>query len=164
MISEELIPKNREQYVYKCKYCGFENRKKAISGSSVPITSKGDYGSNATPTPIAFVDEMYEATTISFVAATTSVPAKLQDSACLFVDKLFRTEMPIRISTTSGTNDGDYTIASGGVSRNEILLNSTDSLTTEDAATAGTVTISYVTYQPSTSLSGCPLCGSLDSK
>jgi hypothetical protein len=130
---------------------------------SVPITKTGDYGSKGSPDGVAFADEMYSATTISFVAATGSDPAYIADSANRFGEKNIRTEMPIRIATTSGTNDGDYTIAARGVTRGQIQLASTNSLTTEDAATAGTVTISRIIYKPSTT-QGCPGCGSLNSR
>jgi len=163
MISESLIPRDRSSYVYRCKVCGFENRKTQISGSSVPVTKTGNYGSNATPTPETYADEMYEATTIGFVAASGDDPAYLTDSAYLFAEKHFSQGMTIRVETTSGTNDGDFTIADRGVSRGEILLSSTDSLTTETASTAGTVTLSRIIYQPDIS-SGCPLCGSLNSR
>ena len=56
--------KDRRYYVYRCSVCGFENRKKIIPGSSVPLTGKGNYGDNATPTPVAFADEMYKAVKI----------------------------------------------------------------------------------------------------
>jgi hypothetical protein len=152
----------KSRYAYKCRYCGFTNRKEPVTGSGVPVTRRGNYGSEGSPTPEMFVDEMYEATTIAFVAATATVPAYLTDSLYLFGDKLFKSGMPIRVATTSGTNNGDYTIASRGVSRGEILLSDSDSLTTETAATAGTVTISNRTYKPNVT-SGCSLCGSLDS-
>lgn len=157
------FPKERDFYTYRCKNCGFECRKNKILGSSVPITNIGNYGSNGTPTPESFADEMYVSTTVSFVAASGDTPAYLSDSANLFVDKLFRSAMVIRISTDSGTNDGDKTIADRGVSRGQILLSSSDSLTDESAATAGTVTISNVTYKPNSNLSGCPFCGTKDS-
>ena len=63
----------------------------------------------------------------------------------------------------SGTNDGTYTIADRGVSRGTILLDEDDSLTTENAATAGEVTISKIIYQPNVT-TGCPFCGSLNSR
>jgi hypothetical protein len=162
-VSPVLTAKPREFYTYRCRYCGFECRSKNIPGSSVPLTKIGNYGSNATPTPETFADEMYEATTIAFVAAAGTTPAYLTDSAYLFSEKHFSSGMILRISTTSGTNDGDKTIADRGVSRNEILLSDSDSLTTETAATAGTVTISRVIYKPNIN-TGCPNCGSLNSK
>ena len=132
-------------------------------GSSVPVTKTGNYGSNAVPTAESYADEMYEAVTISFTAASGDTPAYLSDSAKLFAEKHFHEGMTLRVETTSGTNDGDYTIADRGVSRDEILLSSTDSLTTEAAATAGTVTLSRVINQPNIS-TGCPFCGSLASR
>jgi hypothetical protein len=162
-VTESLVAKPRTHYVYKCKYCGFENRKKQIAGSSVPLTRKGNYGNEGTPTPETFADEMYSATTIGFVAAISTDPAYLTDSMCLFGEKNFKSGMTLRVVTTSGTNDGDYTIASRGVTRGEILLSDSDSLTTETASTAGTVTLSRVIYSPKIS-SGCHLCGSLDSQ
>jgi hypothetical protein len=123
----------------------------------------GDYGSKGTPPGVVFYDQHYSATTIRFVAAAGTAPAYLADSANLFGDKLLKSEMPIRVATSSGTNDGDYTIAARGVSRSEITLKSTDVLTTEIAATAGTVTISAIKWKQNIS-TGCPACGSLWSK
>ena len=163
-LSESQIAKERTYYVTHCLVCGFEIRKKQILGSSVPITKTGNYGTNATPTPVTFADEMYVATTISFVAAASPTPAYLADSANLFGEKGFHTGMTIRVAcSASDTNDGDFTIADGGVSRGKILLSSSDSLTTQSAAEAGTVTISRMIYKPSIS-TGCPFCGSLHSK
>jgi hypothetical protein len=162
-VSESLVAKNREYYTYRCQYCGFECRKKLIPGSSVPITAQGSYGNEGTPTPETFADEIYEAATIAFVAATSIDPAYLTDSQYLFGEKNFKSGMTLRVETTSGTNDGDYTITTGGVSRGVILLSDSDSLTTETAATAGTVTLSQVIYKPSIT-SGCPLCGSRNSR
>jgi hypothetical protein len=162
-VSESLVAKPRSHYTYRCKYCGFECRKKLIPGSSVPLTRKGSYGSEGSPTPETFADEIYEATTVGFVAATATVPAYLTDSLYLFGEKNFKSGMTLRVATTSGTNDGDYTIATGGVSRGVILLSDSDSLTTETAATAGTVTLSRVIYKPNESASGCPFCHSLNS-
>uniref|UniRef100_A0A6M3LIS3 Uncharacterized protein n=1 Tax=viral metagenome TaxID=1070528 RepID=A0A6M3LIS3_9ZZZZ len=152
--------KPRSQYTYRCKVCGFECRKSLIPGSSVPVTKTGDYGSNGTPAPETFADEMYEATTISF---TDADPDYLSDSLYRFGEKGFAPGMTIRIATTSTTNDGDYTIGDLGVTRGQITLSTADSLDTEDAATAGTVTISRVIYSPNIS-AGCPFCGSLASR
>jgi hypothetical protein len=163
-IPESQIAKDRRYYTYKCPTCGHELRKKAILGSAVPVTQTGNYGSDATPQPETFADEMYEATSISFVAAAGTTPAYLQDSAFLFGEKHFSDGMTIRVATTSGTNDGDYTIADRGVTRGEILLSSADSLTDEDASTAGTVTLSRVIYQPDESAGGCPLCHSRNTR
>lgn len=153
----------RSHYTYRCKVCGFENRKTLIPGSSVPGTKTGNYGSNATPTPVEYADEMYSAATISFTAASGSTPAYLADSENRFGEKCFSDGMTIRVVTTSATNDGDYTIAERGVTRGQISLVSTQDLTTEAAATAGTVTISRVIYKPQIT-SGCPLCGTLASR
>jgi len=163
-VPESLIAKDRSYYVGPCLVCGWEIKLKQIRGSGVPLTKTGSYGSNATPTPVTFADEIYSATTVSFVAATGSTPAYLADSANLFGEKGFHTGMTIRVSCSdSDTNDGDFTIADGGVSRGEILLSDSDSLTTQSAAAAGTVTISRVIYKPSIS-TGCPFCGSLANK
>lgn len=157
-------PKNRKTYIYRCGICGHECRKKLIHGSNVPLTKTGTYGNNATPTPIAFVDDMYlNARTVSFTAAAGDAPAQLADSAYLFGEKHFKQGLVIRVSTDSGTNDGDYTIADKGVSRGTILLSSSDSLTTETANTAGNVSISRIIYKPNVT-TGCPFCGSLHSK
>ena len=163
-LSASQAARDRTYYVGRCLYCGFEIRNKQILGSGVPITKTGSYGTNATPTPVTFADEMYVATTISFVAASSPTPAYLADSAYLFGDKGFHTGMTIRVAcSASDTNDGDFTIASGGVSRGEILLSSSDSLTAQSAAQVGIVTLSRVIYKPSIS-TGCALCGSLNSK
>ena len=155
---------NREgYYTYRCKVCGFECVKKQIPGSEVPVTKLGNYGDNATPTPTEYIDEMYEATTISFSAASGSTPAKISDSAALFGDKHFTGGMPIRVETTSGTNDGDYTIAARGILRTELRMSSDDDFTAENAATAGTVTISRIIAKPNAQ-NGCPFCGSLNNK
>jgi hypothetical protein len=155
--------RNRTRYKFRCKICGFECTKEHIPGTNSPVTKLGDYGNKGTPEGEAFADEICRATTIRFVAAAGTTPAYLADSANLFGEKLLKSEMPIRISTTSGTNDGDYTIAARGVSRNEITLKSTDVLITESAATAGTVIISRIIYKPNITR-GCPSCGSLNSK
>ena len=136
---------------------------KKMAQSVVPVTKSGNYGDNATPTPTAYVDEFYSAITVSFTAKTGSDPAYLSDSLLGFADNHIQCNWAITIATTSGTNDGTYTIADRGVSRGTILLSSTDSLTTESAATAGTVTISKNIYKPNVT-SGCPFCGSLNSK
>ena len=155
---------NREgYYTYRCRFCGFECIKRSIPGSNVPVTKLGDYGDNATPTPTEYIDEMYEATTISFTAASGSTPAKISDAAALFGDKHFTGSLPIRVETTSGTNDGDYTIAARGILRTELRLSSDDDLTTESAATAGTVTISRIIAEPNVQ-DGCPFCGSKNNK
>ena len=164
-VSESQIAKDRVFYVGRCIFCGWEIRTKKILGSGVPITKTGDYGTNATPTPVTFADEMYVATTISFVAAAGSSPAYLADGANLFGEKGFHTGMTIRVAcSASDTNDGDFTIADGGVSRGEILLSSSDSLTTQSAAQVGIVTLSRVIHIPNEPVGGCPFCHSLNSK
>jgi hypothetical protein len=152
-----------DSLTYRCKVCGWLCTRKTDPNLTRQKTNKGAYG-EGTPPPAAITSAQYEdATTISFVAAAGSVPAKINDSANRFTDKRFRSEQPITIETTSGTNDGDYTIGARGVSRGTLTLSSSDSLTTENAATAGTVTISARTYEPNIT-TGCPLCGSLDSR
>lgn len=156
------VPKLSE-LTYRCKVCGWLCTKKRVPELTRVKTKTGNYGDNATPTPSAWNDEQYSATTLSFVAETSDAPAKINDSANRFADKHFRSEQPIVIETTSGTNDGTYTIAARGVSRGTLSLSADDSLTTEAAATAGTVTISSATYKPNVT-TGCPLCGSLNSQ
>jgi len=153
----------RTRYKYRCPICGWSCTKEQIPGVSVPVTPTGDYGDKGGPTGTEFTDEIYEAATIAFTAASGDDPAYLTDSTNRFGEKLFKSEMPIRIETTSGTNDGDYTIAARGVSRGTILLSSSDSLTTETASTAGTVTISKICYKPDDS-QGCPGCGSRNTR
>ena len=154
---------NRDYYVYHCKICGMECVKIRNPESSVPVTKLGNYGDNATPTPSQLAEILYTASTISFTIESGDDPAKISDSASKFTDSRFLSEMNIRIATTSGTNDGDYSIAARGVSKGEIRLSSDDSLTTENAATAGEVSISRLLYEPSVT-TGCSFCGSLNSK
>jgi len=155
--------RDRKEDTYRCQVCGMECVKNKMKQSDVPVTKLGNYGDNATPTPTAYSDEVYVATTVSFTAASGSDPAYLTDTAFKFADKHLSSGWNISITTTSGTNDGSYTIASRGVSRGTILLSSSDSLTTENAATAGTVTIYRTIYKPNVT-TGCPFCGSLNSK
>lgn len=110
-----------------------------------------------------YADTMYTATSISFVAAAGSVAGKLVDSDLKFGDQHIKSNMSITVVTTSGTNDGNYIIADRGVSRGEILVGSTYSLTTEDAATAGTVIIKRIIFTPNI-ITGCYFCGSLNSR
>ena len=156
--------KPRKYYTYRCKNCGFECRSKKIESSSVPATKRGSYGNNATPQPTTFDDEMYEAATISFTAASGSDPAYLSDSENRFGEKGFSDGMTLKVETTSATNDGTFTIGTRAVTGGKIELSDDDSLTTEDAATAGTVTLSRVIYKPQESGTGCPFCNSLNSK
>jgi hypothetical protein len=136
---------------------------KKMEQSADPVTKSGHYGDNAVPTPVAYSDDVYTATTVSFTAESGDDPAYLTDSALAFADNHIQCNWSIAIATTSETNDGTYTIADRGVSRGTILLSSTDSLTTESAATAGEVTISKNIYEPIVT-TGCSLCGSLNSK
>lgn len=157
--------KNRDHYTYRCQVCGFENVKKRIPHSSVPVTNLGDYGSNATPTPQAYTETnaMMSSRTISFAAASGSTPATISDSLNKFGESHFNGGMAINIVTDSGVNDGNYTIAAMGVLIGDLSLSSADSLTTETAAAAGLVTIYRRSYRPNAT-SGCPLCGTLNSK
>jgi hypothetical protein len=155
--------RDRKEDTYRCQVCDFENVSKKMMQSNVPVTKLGNYGDNATPTPTAYSDEVYAAITVSFTAETSSDPAYLSDSRLGFADNHIQSNWSITIATSSGTNDGTYTIADRGVSRGTILLSSTDSLTTESAATAGTVTISKNIYKPNVT-TGCSFCGSLNSK
>jgi len=155
---------DRKESTYRCQVCGMECVSKKMAQSDVPVTKRGNYGDNATPTPTTYTDEAsYTATTVSFTAEAGDDPAYLSDSALGFADNHIQSNWSISITTDSGTNDGSYTIADRGVSRGTILLSSTDSLTTESAATAGEVTISKIIYEPNIT-SGCPFCGSLNSK
>ena len=166
------VPKVSE-LTYQCKHCGFTCiKKKSISsnpeewGIGRGITKTGDYGSNATPTPTTFSDTVaqYTAATISFTAASGSTPAKINDSDNQLADKGFLPGRTIVVSTESGTNDGTYTLAEyGGVASGSLSLSSSDTLTTEAAATAGEVTVCIRSYQPNIT-TGCPLCGSLNSR
>jgi predicted RNA-binding Zn-ribbon protein involved in translation (DUF1610 family) len=162
-VAENLIAKPMSHYEFRCSVCGFLIRDKQIPGSSVPVANMKGFGTNVTPPPITFTDEMYAANTIAFAASSGSTPARLTDSVLLFRDKLFTEGMTIRVATNSGTNDGDYIIADRGVSRGEILLSDSDSLTTESAATAGRVTISKVSWKPNRTF-GCPSCGNWASR
>ena len=154
---------DRKESTYRCQVCGMECVSKKMAQTDLPVTKSGNYGDNATPTPTTYQTTVYTASTISFTAAAGDDPAYLSDYALGFTDNHIQSNWTIAVTTTSGTNDGSYTIADRGVSRGTILLASTDSLTTENAATAGEVTIKRVIYQPNIT-SGCPLCGSLNSK
>ena len=154
---------DRSESTYRCQVCGMECVSKKMQQSADPVTKTGDYGDNATPTPTTYSDDVYTATTVSFTAAAGDDPAYLSDSALAFADNHIQCNWSIAIETTSGTNDGSYTIADRGVSRGTILLDSDDSLTTETAATAGEVVIKRVIYKPNIT-SGCSFCGSLNSK
>lgn len=154
---------DRSESTYRCQVCGMECVSKKMAQSSVPVTKTGNYGDNATPSPVTYSDDVYTAGTIAFIAAAGSDPAYLTDSAFGFADNHIASNWSIVIETDSGTNDGTYTIADRGVSRGKILLSEDDSLTDEDAATAGSVTISKVIYEPNVA-TGCSLCGSLNSK
>jgi hypothetical protein len=152
-----------DSLTYRCKYCNWLCTKRTVPELTRVKTKTGNYGSTGTPSPAAYTVEQYEATTISFVAETASTPAELNDSASLFTDKNFRSGQLIVVETTSGTNDGTYTLADQAVTRDTLLLDSDGSLSTESAATAGTVTISASIYEPSVT-KGCPFCGSMNSK
>jgi len=158
----------RAYYTYRCKYCGSECFKKSGLPSGQSPTKLGNYGSAAVPAPTNYDEEMYESTTISFTAETATDVAYISDSACKFADKHFTPGMTLVVETDSGTNDGTYTINTdkdyaGMVTASVIYLSDSDSLTTENAATAGTVTISRRIKEPSVG-SGCSFCGSLASK
>ena len=163
MTIERVLP--RKHYTYRCQYCGHECVSKKMPQSNLPVTRTGDYGSNATPTPSIYTqdDAMISSRTISFTAASGSDPAKISDAQGKIADSHMKEGMTINVETESGTNDGNYTIADRGVSIDEVRLSSSDSLTTENAATAGLVSIYRRTYQPNVT-TGCSFCGSLNSK
>ena len=77
-----------------------------------------------------------EAITISF---SNSNPDTILDSGNNFVIAGFKSDQTITVITTSGVNDDTYTINT--VTPGVITLIAADSLTTENAAAAGTVTI-----------------------
>lgn len=124
-------------------------------------TKLGNYGSNATPTPTTYDDELYEAETISFVLemGSGSPVYKIVDADYKFGEKHIQDHWTLIVETDSGTNDGTYTIASGGVSRGTIVVS--ESLSTEPSP--GTVVLSRRIYKPNVT-TGCPFCGSLNSK
>ncbi len=155
--------RDSKEDTYSCQVCGFENLKNKMKHSNLNVTKLGNYGDNATPTPASYSDTVYTATTVSFTAASGDDPAYLSDSAFGFADNHVPTNHALAISTTSGTNDGSYTTAARGVLPGTVTLASTDGLTTESAATAGTVTIARVIYEPNVT-TGCAFCGSLNSK
>lgn len=159
------VNKDLSHYTYRCKYCDMECIKTPLKESGLGTTKLGNYGSAGTPTPESYVEEMYEATTISFTAASGDDPAYISDANAKFVENMIIGGSSLRIETTSGTNDGDYTAAVRQETPHEkILLDDDDSLTTESAATAGTVTISRIIYKPLETGTGCPFCQSLNSK
>lgn len=149
-----MIP-DRKSHTYRCQVCGMECVNKHING--LAPTKLGNYGSNATPSPTTYSETVYEATTVSFDGDN----AKLVDSQNAFAEKHFMGGETITVETTSGVNDGTYTLAERGVTRSDLSV--TTDLTTESASAAGTVTIKRVIYQPNVT-TGCPFCGSLNSK
>ena len=154
---------DRTESTYRCQVCGMECVSKKMPQSWATVTKTGNYGDNATPTPTTYSDDVYTATTVSFTAESGDDPAYLSDSKLGFADNHIQSNWSIAIETTSGTNDGTFTIADRGVSRGTILLDDDDSLTTESAATAGEVVISKTIYVPNIT-TGCSFCGSLNSK
>jgi hypothetical protein len=139
-----------------------------LSGGSYFELSDGSYFALSAGTTTygnyeAHSSAIYTATSIAFFAASGSVPAYLTDSQYRFGDQHIQSNIMIAIATTSGVNDANYTIADRGVSRGEILLSSTDTLTTETAAAAGSVVISKIIFKPNIT-TGCPFCGSLNSR
>jgi hypothetical protein len=76
-------------------------------------------------------------TTISFTNDGTS--DYISDSASNFVSDGFIAGQTINVSTNSGTNDGQYTISA--VAAGKLTLSASDSLSDEDASTAGATTI-----------------------
>jgi len=157
------VPERLGNFTYRCKYCGQECVEKTGLPSGLSPTKRGSYGASATPTPAAYNDLTYTASTISFTAATATDAATINDSALMFAEKHITPEEVIAVVTESGTNDGTFTIEVRGVAPGVLTLTSTDSLTTEDAATAGEVSIYRVIYQPNVT-GGCGFCGSLNSK
>lgn len=160
---ERVLP--RKHYAYRCQYCGHECVSKKMPQSNLPVTKTGNYGSNGTPTPSLYTETaaMVSSREISFAAASGSDPAKISDAQNKLGDSHMKGGMTINVSTESGTNDGNYTVAERGVSIGEIRLSSSDSLTTETASAAGLVNIYRRTYQPNVT-TGCPFCGSLNSR
>ena len=158
------------ELTYPCKQCGALCIKaKSISANPTPwnalrpITQRGSYP-EATPEPEAYDTTVYIADTLSFSAVSGTTPAKISDSECRFSDKGFMPGETIIISTISGTNDGTYALAErGGITRQSLSLETGLTLTDEDAATAGTVTISVRRYRPNVT-TGCSFCGSLNSR
>ena len=157
------VPPRMGNFTYRCKYCGQECVEKTGLPSGLSPTKRGSYGASCTPAPTTYNDLMYTASTISFTAASGDDPAKINDSVNQFSEEHITPEIVIAVVTESGTNDGTYTIAVRGVAPGVLTLSSTDSLTTEDAATAGEVSIYRVIYQPNVT-GGCGFCGSLNSK
>lgn len=157
------VPQRIGNLTYRCKYCGQECVEKIGTASGLSTTKKGNYGESCTPTPAAYNDLTYTASTISFTAASGDDPATINDSVNQFSEKHITPEMVIAVVADSGTNDETYTIATRGVAPGVLSLSSTDDVTTEDAATAGEVSIYRVIYQPNVS-TGCGFCGSLNSK
>jgi hypothetical protein len=150
----------------------------------MPEPLLGDYGNNTTPVPESFAEVMISGNTISFTSGSgrttesgvnrelesgfvrrmeaESTDQSIADSLFQFRDARFKDAMLIRVESESGKNDGDYTIASRGVSRGEILLEE-NSLASETAAAAGQVTIYRLLYKPNIT-EGCPFCGTLNSR
>ena len=162
------VPVTRTGHYQSAGIAGSSTNYLTVSGGSYFELSDGSYFALSAGTTTygnyeANSSAIYTATSIGFVAASGSVPAYLTDSQYRFGDQHIQSNCMIAIATTSGVNDANYTIADRGVSRGEILLSSTDSLTTETAANAGTVIISKIIFKPNIT-TGCPFCGSLNSK
>jgi hypothetical protein len=82
-------------------------------------------------------------TTISFTNSGTA--DYISDSASGFITAGFKVGDKITVDSTSNTNDGNYTITA--LTAGKMTLDTGDSLTTEDAATAGaTVITNYCDY------------------
>jgi hypothetical protein len=186
--------KERKEFTYRCQICSMENLHAKMEQSVLPTTKLGKLATGETglQTPLTLSDgsnltlsdgtvlyldtgmtinrgyetfstTMYTATSISFIAVSGSVPAKLNDNSFRFGDQHIQSNMNISITTTSGVNDGNYTIADRGVSRGELSLSDSGTLTTESAAAAGSVIIDRILYKPNI-ITGCPFCGSLNSR
>lgn len=77
-----------------------------------------------------------QAKTIAFV---DSDPDTITDSGSGFVNALFTAEKDILVATDSTTNDGTYTIDTGGVAAGTLTLDGADSLSAESAGQLVTI-------------------------
>ena len=107
-----------------------------LTNPSVPFTFQFLITTSGTPEQLAV---KRRATTIAFVENTASADT-ITDSASGFLVAGFQPGDQITITSTSGLNDGTYTI--GSVVAGTITLKATNDLTTESAAAAGTVRLS----------------------
>jgi len=161
--------KNRSEYTYRCRICGFENLHTKMPQTDVPVTKIGDYGANGTPTPETYNLSCYdtsvfypETPSISYFAAAGGIDAYMLDTRQKFVEFGFMTLRNLYVYTSSGLILGNYTISERGVSPQRVYVEEDFGMDL-GAAEVGYTIIYKRSYRPSVS-TGCPFCGSLASR